>query len=402
MNGISNRVRCAIFASARLAASGGFADNWQGEATVGTRWFVQEPFDPRQDQWDGFVAADVEYFKDWDKRRQRFAARLYARADSDDPARNLVDVSELYWRYRWQRAELSVGVERVFWGVTEAVHLADIINQSDLSANLDTEDKLGQPMLRLSLTPRWGTLDLFVLPRFRERRFPGSRGRLRGPLQVVAERAQFESASGRNHIDLAARFSHYIGPFEFAIAHFSGTQRQPAFVPLPVSQPSASIAVAPLYFLTDQTSVEATYAAGNWLWKLEAVSSREPGGRGSAATGGFEYTWSRAAGTSFDVGIIAEYQFDERDTSIILGADDDIVAGVRIGFNDFAGSELLALAGRDLGGDGQLWSLEASRRIGQQWRASLEARFFSATAADDVLTLLAREDYWQLSLTRFF
>ncbi|MEO0574845.1 MAG: hypothetical protein AAF004_05230 [Pseudomonadota bacterium] len=395
-------MRCAIFVSLLLIASGVDADDWQGEVSIGTRYFVQSTPDPRQDQWDGVLSGTLGYFNDWDDNRQRFALALTARVDSDDPARNLVDIGEMYWRYRWQRAEIAVGIDRVFWGVTEALHLVDVINQSDLTANPDSEDKLGQPMVRLTLTPRWGTLDVLLMPRFRERRFPGSRGRLRGPIQVRTDATQFESADARNHLDIAARYSHYVGPFEFAVAHFAGTQRQPLFVPLPVNQTAPALAVAPVYFLTDQSSIELTYARGSWLWKLEALSGREPQGRGFAATGGFEYTWSRPFNTSFDVGVIAEYQYDERRAAIILGADDDLVAGMRIGFNDLSGSELLLLAGSDLSGDGRLFSLEASRRLGQHWRAALEARFFSASDANDTLALLAREDYWQLSVTRFF
>lgn len=395
-------MRCAISVSFLLLAAVCAADEWQGEVSLGTRWFVQQTTDSRQDQWDGALSGTVDYFHDWDKTRQRFALSITGRVDSDDAARNLLDIGELYWRYRWRNAEVAVGIDRVFWGVTEALHLVDVINQSDLTANPDSEDKLGQPMLRLTLTPKWGSLDLFVLPRFRERRFPGSRGRLRGPIQVIADAAQFESADARNHIDIAARYSHYVGPFEFAFAHFAGTQRQPLFAPLPTNPNSPSLAVAPFYFLTDQSSVELTYVQGNWLWKLEALSAREPQGRGFAATGGFEYTLSRPFGANVDVGIIAEYQYDERRAAIILGADDDLVAGLRVGLNDLAGSELLLLAGNDLGGDGRLFSIEASRRLGTHWRAAVEARFFSANRADDTLALLAREDYWQLSITRFF
>jgi len=54
-----------------------------------------------------------------------------------------------------------------FWGVTEFQHLVDIINQTDLVENIDTEDKLGQPMINLALINDWGTVDLFIMPYFR-------------------------------------------------------------------------------------------------------------------------------------------------------------------------------------------------------------------------------------------
>ena len=52
--------------------------------------------------------------------------------------------------------KFRVGVGKVFWGVTESQHLVDIINQTDLVENIDTEDKLGQPMLETTWLQNWG------------------------------------------------------------------------------------------------------------------------------------------------------------------------------------------------------------------------------------------------------
>lgn len=401
-------MRCATFASAALAAlaATAAADDWEtsAELELSARGFLQEATDPRQDRFAADVYASADAFRDWDGGRQRVAVSVNARADSDDGERSRFDVQELYWRYQWPRAEFAVGVDRVFWGVTEALHLVDIVNQTDLAASPDTEDKLGQPMLRLTLRPRWGTIDAYVLPRFRERRFPGTGGRLRGPVEIVADAATFESSDARSHVDYALRYSHYLGPVEFALSHFTGTARTPAFTllaPAPVPR------IAPFYFLTDQTGLELTWVAGNWLWKLEAVSSRDPVQRYTAATGGFEYSWTGIAGNA-DLGLIAEYQYDSRSPDEVLAFDnaglfnDDLVLGARLGLNDFAGSELLVLATRDRDNGGRVVSLEASRRLGARWRLALEGRHFSPGDEADLLSVLAREDYWQLSLTRYF
>lgn len=70
-------------------------------------------------------------------------------------------------------------MRKEFWGVAEARHLVDIINQTDEVENFDREDKLGQPMINLALINNWGTLDFFLLTGFRDRTFPGREGRLR-------------------------------------------------------------------------------------------------------------------------------------------------------------------------------------------------------------------------------
>lgn len=401
-------MRCAIFASLLgLVAAAQATAEFSGEATAEARWFVHATPDPRQDQADRSITATLDYFRDWDKTRQRFAVSLRGRVDSDDGERSKWELDELYWRYQWRRASISVGVDRVFWGVTEALHLVDIVNQTDLVESPDGEDKLGQPMLRLTLSPRWGTWDFFVLPRFRERTFPGRGGRLRGPFRIAADEAQYESQDGKTHVDLALRYSHYIGNVEFALSHFSGTDRAPLFVPAIGSNPLAPARIAPFYYLTDQTGLETTLVAGNWLWKLEAVSRRDPlAGRYGAATGGFEYSFYGIGGTNSDLGVIAEYQYDSRNDPLngfANGAfDDDLVLGARWALNDFAGSEVLLLVSRDLANNGQLASLEASRRLNNDWRVALEARQFSADTPADPLLLFDREDYWQLSITRFF
>ncbi|MEL6214124.1 MAG: hypothetical protein AAFQ99_00440 [Pseudomonadota bacterium] len=387
---------------------------WQGEITAEARWFTESSFDPRQDRRDFALLGQIEGFRDFNNRRDRVALKLRGRADDRDAERNLTDITELYWRRRWRGGELLVGVNQEFWGTTEALHLVDVINQTDFSGSPDGEDKLGQPMIRLSLSPEWGNWDFYVLPGFRERTFPGSRGRLRGPLPILADAARYEAGEQQDHVDVAIRFNHYIGPIEFAFSHFSGTSRLPLFTladgtPLEVAPgavgalpPGIGLGIAPLYFLTDQTGFDGTLVSGGWLWKLEAIRGRDPRGRFNAATGGFEYTFAGVGGSGVDVGLIVEYQYDSRPTDLLITSNDDWVAGARFAFNDFSGSELLILASTDAQTRAGVISLEASRRFGSQWKGSLEARYFSAGDGTDALSLFSREDYWQFSLTRFF
>ena len=72
----------------------------------------------------------------------------------------------------------------------------DIINQTDQVDQVDGEEKLGQPMINLSLVRDWGIVDLFVLPGFRERTYAGEEGRPRTPLPV-SDDAVYESPRRR-------------------------------------------------------------------------------------------------------------------------------------------------------------------------------------------------------------
>ena len=81
---------------------------------------------------------------------QRVSFITFARWDENDKKRSHVDFREAYWAYQNEDVELLIGLNKVFWGVAESVHLIDIINQTDLVENINQEEKLGQPMIRLA------------------------------------------------------------------------------------------------------------------------------------------------------------------------------------------------------------------------------------------------------------
>lgn len=329
---------------------------------------------------------------------QRVLFAPYLRLDSEDDRRTHGDVRELYWRKNFARATLYAGVRRVFWGATEALHLVDIVNQTDLVENPDGEDKLGQPMVQLTLNQAEGSLDLFLLMGFRERTFPGTRGRLGLGLPIDRSASIYESSKGRDRVDWALRWFRFAGPVEFGISHFSGTAREPVFEP---RFGPTGITLVPKYELLEQTGVDLTAVSNAWLWKLELASRRQNGARSTAMTGGFEWTRFGLAQGRFDLGLIVEYQFDDRRDGFAVAAQNDAVAGFRLGGNDLASSELLFLASVDLDGEGSFFSVEASRRLGSRYRLSLEGRWFDS-AADAPLAFLNREDYLQLELRAFF
>ena len=86
-----------------------------------------------------------------------------------------------------------------------------IWNQPDAVADIDGEDKLGQPMVNLEMQCDLGLVGVYLLPYFRERSFAGADGCLRTPLPVDTDAAEYKSSDEVNHIDLALRYSHYVG-----------------------------------------------------------------------------------------------------------------------------------------------------------------------------------------------
>ncbi len=371
-----------------------------GYLSVESRLFARSPLYSKQDRHNISIAVEPEYFYDWDDARSRLAVRAFMRYDANDDERTHVDLRELYWRLERDRWVFKAGIDVVFWGVTESKHLVDIINQTDLVENIDGEDKLGQPMVSVEYASgKWGTWQAYVLPYFRERTYPGTRGRLRSEPYVDTDDPQYQSGDDEKHIDFAVRWSHYVGDWDFGIAHFSGTERTPYLLP---TASGSDVRLRPHYLQIDQTSLDVQATMGAWLWKLEAVYNDNHFEDYFASSAGFEFTQFGVLDSSVDLGWLLEYHFDERDERSQSVLQKDVFAGVRYTGNDIASTRLLAGLSVDVDTEAIFTNIEAVRRLGEHWTLTLEARFFSNTERPDALHFLRRDDYVELQFTRYF
>ena len=76
--------------------------------------------------------------------------------------------------------------------------------------------------------------------------------------------------------------------------------------------------------------------------------------------------------------------------------------GLRLAVNDAAGTELLAGFSQDLDSSSRSFSLEASRRFGDNWLLSLEARSLFDLPEDDLFYSLRDDGFIQLELAYYF
>lgn len=376
---------------------------------IEARAFSDEGF-AGQDRYTGSVSLEVEHFRSWDQDRQSLTVTPFIRFDSEDSDRSHFDMRELYWTQVGESWDLHVGARRVFWGVTEFHHLVDIINQTDLVENIDGEDKLGQPMVQLSLVRDWGIVDVFALLGHRERTFPGDDGRLRGPFEVT-DNAQYESGAEELRTDFAIRWSNHLGPFELGVHHFSGTSRDPMFALEPNGRE-----VLPYYPVIDQTGVDALAITGDWAFKVEGMTRSGFGDRYSAFNVGLERTFVGLFGSVTDLGIVLEYMHDDREEDAFnTFFENDIALGGRFAFNDFADTQALFGIISDTENSDVIYSVEASRQLGPTWLVTVEGRVFqggrSAERAiqsgrffdpDFKSAWLQDDDYLQIEFKKFF
>ena len=292
--------------------------------------------------------------------------------------------------------ELRTGIRQEYWGVTEFQHLVDVINQFDTAVDIDNEDKLGQPMVNLSLVRDWGIVDYYLLPGFRTRTWPGVAGRLRPPLPVIGP-ARYQSGQGDRHVDHALRWSQTLGDVDLGVGWFKGTNREPLLQPAADGQ-----SLTAYYEQMQQLSVDAQATLGDWLWKLEAyhrAASREDY---NALQAGFEYTRYGVFGSDADLGLLLEYGWNDSEQLTFNLFQNDLFAGFRLAMNDTQSSELLAGFSQDLDGGGNTLLLEGSRRLGNDWKASLTARWFLADEPRDPLYYFRRENLLEFSLRYFW
>jgi len=346
----------------------------------------------------GSVVAITEFRWRNEGGNQRASLIPYLRWDASDDERSLLDLREAYWAFEGDDYELLVGANTVFWGVTESVHLVDIINQTDFAGDIDGEDKLGQPMVSLAIQRDWGEISAFVMPYFRERTFAGADGRFRPPVHVDADKPLYESSSEEGHVDFALRYSHYIGNVDIGISAFSGTSREPRFVPAADGQ-----SLRPVYDQIDQVGVDLQYTRDAWLWKLEAIARDGYSDSFAAAVGGFEYTMYQVSDSSADVGLLLEYQYDGRDeVEPVSIADNDVFFGTRLALNDTQDTAVLAGLSYDVDTGETFINIEAERRFGEDWFAELRVRAFSSAEPGDSTYWLQKDDYVQLNIARYF
>lgn len=402
MAGVATRINATWFMAVMLAWGGPATaqGQWSGQLATEARLFADSPAHPGQGAGSLSLALQPEYYRSWDEGRQSFLFAPFLRLDSRDAERSHGDIRELSWIRASHDWELRLGIRKVFWGVTESQHLVDILNQTDLVENPDGEDKLGQPMVNLALVREWGTLDLFLLPGFRERTFPGIEGRLRPALVVDSEQAVYESSREERRIDAALRWSHYIGPWDLGLSHFHGTGREPRL--LPGVDGGGQPVLVPHYDVIHQTGLAVQRIAGDWLWKLELIRRSGQVDTFTAAVGGFEYTLVGLRESVMDLGLLLEYSFDDRKDAAPNPFENDLFLGTRWVFNDVDGTEILAGLFLDLDHHGRLYNLEASRRIGNAWRLSAELRLWQAFPVTDPLHAFQADDHLLVELARYF
>ena len=370
-----------------------------GNISLEYNHFFHGPVDPRQHHDSASFSFQPEYYYEREDSNQKFKFSPFFQYDAKDKSKTHMDIRELNAFWSGDNWELRTGISKVFWGVTESIHLVDVINQMDLLENIQGKEKLGQPMINLSLIRNWGTFNIFVLPYFRERVFPGQKGRLRSIPRVYSKDTVFEAKNKQYHTDWALRWSHTFDSIDIGIAHFSGTSRDPQFS---LSQNGNENVLIPIYNLIDQTSIDFQLTNNDILWKLETIYRTGQENSFFAAVGGFEYTFSSIFETDTDIGVILEYLFNDRNNVTLNPFQNDIFLGGRILLNDTQETEILGGVFIDLDTNEQLYKFETNWRLHDNWKIAVESIINNHSQQKGSFYNQRQDDYIQMKLIWYF
>lgn len=362
------------------------------------RQFIEEPKHDGQGGSGSSIAMRAEIRGDWNDSADRVVVIPFGRWDTEDENRTHTDLREASWTHIGNGWQSLIGVSKVFWGVAESQHLVDIVNQTDLIEHPDGEEKLGQPMLNYTLVLEWGELDLFALVGFRERAFPGRKGRFRSASPVRPSLSEITRSP--SNIDWAARWFWTGGNWDIAVSSFSGTSREPTLVS--TVDDNGRQVLKPRYPLIDQFGLEAQYTTGATLLKLEAIT-RSGGEQGhEAAVFGTEYILHGVLDTVSDLGLLTEYNYDSRGRGATTGLGNDLFLGLRWDANDPERTWALLGSMVGLDQDGSFLTLEGGRRMGDRTNLKVEGRWFTESAKADAFYDWRGDTFFQVGVGVYF
>jgi len=374
---------------------------YSGSAGVEQRYYFQDALYPVQERSNLSVYFAPELFTSFNNGNDSILFKGFYRFDQQDEERTHADIREFVWTHSGEEWEVKTGISKVFWGQTESLHLVDIINQTDAVEAIDGEDKLGQPMVAFSLFKDWGDTTVFVLPYFRERIFSGSDGRFRATLPVDTDNPIFESDDEEKNIDWAIRWQHTLGDWEVGLSYFDGTSREPDFVL--TANEFLEPSLRPFYPQIQQAGIDVLALLGDWTVKFEGIQRKVMEQDFTAFVGGFEYSFVGLFDTVYDVNWLMEYQYDDREDLTNAFAQNDLMVGSRLVFNDVDGTEILLGLVQDLDySNVRTGFIEASSRINDHWKWRVDAWLFSSDEPSEPSYLLRRDDYVQLSIEYYF
>ena len=363
------------------------------------------------------------------------------------------NLQKAYLFHAFDSWDVLAGVNIENWGVSSSGRsIVNVLNAQDEVNTITGGSLIGTPMINANVTTDIGTFSAYLLPSEVEDNFGGTASRSRGPLRTEPDLAFYER---EEDVDFALRYSNNFpvgaGALDIGVAYFQGSNRDPlllagcsganglvteavcaqiteafrndylagnappgsleegaAFVianfGLAVALDSVPVlAFSPYYQDMRQLGLTAVYANGDTQLRFEGILRDTRFERFGAAIVGAERRFYGLFDPDDEITLAVEYHYDGRGpmqpTTIF---EDDAFFGLLYQANDRNATRAEIGLFYDLDTDAQLYSLSASRRIGDRFRAEFNARYIEATGTGDPLAGIDNGTFFEFTLSTFF
>jgi len=199
-------------------------------------------------------------------------------------------------------------------------------------------------------------------------------------------------------LDVAIRYRHYFGDVELGVYYFNGKNRDPR-----LSMGGVNSELLLNYDKIEQIGLDLQYTNSSWLWKLESFVRDGYADSIFAGVVGFEYTFYQVFDGIGDVGILFEYQHDDRSSvESITSADNDFFLGSRWTSNNMNDGSILAGFILDKKTSETFYSIEAKTRLKENFLLSLELKVATNSELGEPNFPQSRDDHLELQINHYF
>ena len=175
----------------------------------------------------------------------------------------VADFREAHVASRIGEIDVLVGNTILFWGKVESYNPADVVNSLNYSRGLMRSEKLGAPIVRVSLPIGSGQLDLLAID-FVKNIYPSQSLREHVGTRI-GKQVSFSGGASKSDIGHAARLSAYYGDVDLGLSWFRGIGNAPRLT----AQSNGTL--RPDYSRINQMALDIQYLWGDTAFKGELI-----------------------------------------------------------------------------------------------------------------------------------
>lgn len=357
----------------------------RGEATFEASWYPRSAaFDGQQNSFFHVeVQPELSVFDDTTEWI------LKPRISGGTAGVGVADFREAHVASRIGEIDVLVGNTILFWGKVESYNPADVVNSRNYSRGLMRSEKLGAPIVQVSLPIGSGQLDLLAID-FVKNIYPSQSLREHVGTRI-GKQVSFSGGASKSDIGHAARLSTYYGDVDLGLSWFRGISIAPRLVP------QSNGILQPDYSRINQLALDIQYMQGDTAFKGELIHRKGQYDRLGAFKNyragvlGLEHSLYDFASSGGDLVLLTEYAFDSRNSLSHSGFQNDLTIGVRWLKNDINDTEALTLVTQDLDYKSQLLTVRMDRRINDRVTFKTSVRLPSRSHRDPNSSVLAKD-----------